>query len=821
MVRHPERIISMRRRPLLFVLLVLTPLVAAGETSRPAGLVVARDGRPEATIVIAKSPTLSAEFAATELAYHIRKITGASLPVVSDDVSVKGRQILVGESKATQAMGLRNRDFKSQEYLIRLLPDALVLIGRDQEGRDAAGETNRSWVDPAWGPGRIGHALRFDGAKTVVSVADSGFSDDAGSMEAWVWLPEESPSREGTILRLDGANPWTYHIVQRVPGRRQIIYQTYDGKEVTAVTSAELSVGWHHVLATHGLSDHRIELFVDGATAGSAKFTQSTCRAATLGIGGIAPGLHGAAAVGNPFTGFIDEVRISRVVRKPERDASGGPYVADGETTLLLHCDEGQGRVRDSSGNPVSLNMPGFFEENGTLWAVYDFLERCCGVRWYLPSEIGMVCPESKTLRVQGEEVRRLPAMSYRWITPTALFVPTPSQPVSPTDNTLWRLRIRQGGQQYQASHSFYGYYDRFLKDHPEWFAKGYSGQPPQMCYTHPGFVAQVVQDARDYFDGKGAKTGAQAMGDFFALCPMDNMSWCKCPTCQAELNRAEEKNPQFNNGKASDYVWGFVNKVAREVRATHPKKYIAALAYSDYAYYPTRFRLEANIAVQLCLHVRNWWCPSMEANDLKVLDQFTREAREAGRPVYLWLYYCFPALQAKYDRHGTFPGFFAHTVVRQMKRYHEVGIRGIFMEHSSEFDQSHLGDVPDMYVTWKLAEDPTLDGDALIDEFFKRYYGAASVPMQRLYARLEETFSNPASYPEAIRRSPAHQHQTEELAWRYLGTPDRMKEFGGLLAEARRAARTDVERRRIEMFAQGVWEPMLAGARQYAGKSK
>lgn len=46
----------------------------------------------------------------------------------------------------------------------------------------------------------------------------------------------------------------------------------------------------------------------------------------------------------------------------------------------------------------------------------------------------------------------------------------------------------------------------------------------------------------------------------------MDNMSWCKCPRCQAELNKAEDTNRQFNNGKASDYVFNFVNKVAREI---------------------------------------------------------------------------------------------------------------------------------------------------------------------------------------------------------------------------------------------------------------
>ena len=54
--------------------------------------------------------------------------------------------------------------------------------------------------------------------------------------------------------------------------------------------------------------------------------------------------------------------------------------------------------------------------------------------------------------------------------------------------------------------------------------------------------------------------------GDYFALVPMDNSSWCKCSACVAELNADEEKSLHFSNGWASDYVFGFANKVARAI---------------------------------------------------------------------------------------------------------------------------------------------------------------------------------------------------------------------------------------------------------------
>ena len=787
--------------------LILAAMVLAQGAALGATFRLTRAGEAAATIVVAREPGRAADLGALELRDHVAKITGVVLPIVSDEAPVDGPRVLVGESAATEALGLRRSRLGSQEYVIRFLPDTLILMGRDERpGRSAGGRGA-----PSWAEGRFGGALQFDGVDDVLVLPGCGFSDEAGSLEAWVWMPAEAAAAAGTILRLDGSDPWTYHILERAPGSTAIEYVTYDGATGHAVRSGPLAEGWHHLLATHSLADQRIELFVDGRSVGTDAFTPTTCKNAPLHIGAL-----NGPPIGNAFRGLIDEVRVSTVVRRPDTDAAGGPYATDEHTGLLLHCDEGAGSPHDSSGRgTLTAALPDPFEEQGTLYAVYDFLERCCDVRWYLPGEIGTVYPQRAELVVKGEDVQRAPAMIHRWITPTTLYVPTGNDPVSGSDTALWKLRMRIGGQSFWVSHSFYGYYDRFLKDHPDWFAQGYEGQPPQMCYTNSEFIAQVVQDARDYFDGKGAQPGAAAAGDVFGLVPMDNMSWCKCPRCQAELNQAEMSNPQFTNGKASNYIWGFVNKVAREIAKSHPDKWIGALAYSDYGYYPTTVKVEPNVVVQMCLHTRNWFAPSMERNDRRVLNEWVTES-QGRRPLYLWLYYCFPALQAKYEGYNAFPSFFAHTAVRQMAMYHQDGIRGIFMEHSSEFGQSHLMDVPDMYVCLKLADDPTLDGNALIDEFFERFYGAAAEPMRRLYERIEETYCSPTSYPDAIRLSPAHQHQNQALAWGSLGTDERMAEFGALMEQARQAARTDLERRRVDLFDRGIWQYMQEGQRQY-----
>ena len=78
--------------------------------------------------------------------------------------------------------------------------------------------------------------------------------------------------------------------------------------------------------------------------------------------------------------------------------------------------------------------------------------------------------------------------------------------------NMLFRLRHREGGEVCLGNHSLYGYYRRFWAAekgqeqlfgarHSDWFAQGYEGQPPQMCYTNRGLVEQVAKDADEFFE--------------------------------------------------------------------------------------------------------------------------------------------------------------------------------------------------------------------------------------------------------------------------------------------------------------------------------
>lgn len=625
--------------------LLLAGLMLLCWPSVSQALTLVENGQPTSTIIIARKATKAAQLAAYELQHHIELITGVAVPIFEDDHKVRGTRLLVGDSTQAEALGCSSAGFGSQEYMIKFLPTALVMLGTDKDDRE------------------------------------------------------------------------------------KVSYDPYD----------------------------------------AFRF-------------GTWPGLNDQAA---------------------------------------------------------------------TLYAVYDVLEKYCGVRWFNPTELGTVCPRRTTLVLtQGRDVRRTPDFLDRsatiyspegWESSVGLWrrdapqfaeVEKMSWPelrlrfpndwdfVHARRSACWLhlLRSRMGGDSFTCNHSFYGYYDRFWKknenpkaaerwegEHPEFFATGYEKQPPQMNYSNEAFIAQVVRDAEEYFaTGKKYQGAVASAGKFFGLAPMDNSSWSKDPETQKQL-REDLRVPGFN-GWASDYIWGFTNRVARELQKTHPDKYLLQLAYGTYTWHPS-FPLEPNIAVDMCLHTRNWWAPTTIQMDRGIVEQWAPEAGK--RPMHCWLYWTFPKEVADNGKFYAFPGFFAHTAAQQFRWLRESGIQGIFF--------CGFGQMVEAYVACRMMNDVSLDVDRLLDEFFTMQYGAAGKPLRKFYEAVEKTYMSHQSYPPDMASGEARGgHQTRSLAWAYLGIPRNMATFAAYIAAADAAKVTPLERQRVELFKKQVWEYMLAGRQQF-----
>ena len=94
---------------------------------------------------------------------------------------------------------------------------------------------------------------------------------------------------------------------------------------------------------------------------------------------------------------------------------------------------------------------------------------------------------------------------------------------------------------------------------------------------------------------------------------------------------------------------------------------------------------------------------------------------------------------------------------------------------------------------------------------------------MRKFYDTVEQAYGNPANYPEAIAagKIEGHHHQTEEVAWGYLGNAKRMETLGRLMEEAKAAAQTADQRQRVTLFEMGTWDYMTAGRKRYLEHAK
>ena len=604
-----------------FQILLVAAVGAVVPTQPARGFTLVEDRDPKATIVLAEKPTGSAQLAAYELQYHIRKISGATLPMVREPADITGNRILVGESKAALELGSANREFQEQEYTIKTFPGALLLMGHD--------------------------------------------------------------GQEFSVIR----------------------YEDYTSLYQTAL----------------------------------------------------------------------------------------GPI--------------------------------------GTCYAVHAFLENSLGVRWYYPNEaIGEVIPAAATVTIGDLDVRRSPDAPVRSIYPLfsntgQLFFTEWDEPekfqsawVDSRLSLLYWIRHRfWGGMRYNANHSFHGYDVAFGQSHPEWFStKNYERmkQLPyqnqvQPCLTSPGFLEQVVEIARDYFDGKPAAhpgTYRANVGNFFPVVPNDNTNMCGCPEC-----RIQYRNDVGLGGDASHYVWGFVNRVAGEVRKTHPQAMVSGLAYFNYTLPPRGMVFEPNVAVTFCKFYTRYHDRKYQERDYRRIAEYVRDNK--ARFFTTYEYPCHPFMGQ-----WPFPCMLPHVQSDDVKRLGSMtGFMGGNMDRTANF--SHPGgglawsspvlDFMNVYWRVKLYDDFNLDIDKALDEYYETFFGPGAAGMKMFYTAMEDRWMTLGGGAES------------RSWWGKLGTPAFLKEVAGHIRQARQAtAEGSVFRRRVELIDAGILQYLLKARARYEGSA-
>jgi uncharacterized protein DUF4838 len=228
------------------------------------------------------------------------------------------------------------------------------------------------------------------------------------------------------------------------------------------------------------------------------------------------------------------------------------------------------------------------FDERGSFNAVTAFFARL-GARWYLPGELGEVMPSMKTIALPklDETVRSdfpLRQFNFRFST-------------SGYDTALWMMHLgTRNDDRYVIAHGMdcMTGNDATFAAHPEWFAL-YGGKRDytpgesknQLCYSDDGLFLETLRYTRVLLDTYPLKT--------VSIMPPDGYS----SICQCEKCKGKDSPERNERGLLSDYVWDFVNRVAKEIAKTHPQAKVLNCAYGVYTLPPLKIdKLEPNVVV-------------------------------------------------------------------------------------------------------------------------------------------------------------------------------------------------------------------------------
>jgi hypothetical protein len=450
-------------------------------------------------------------------------------------------------------------------------------------------------------------------------------------------------------------------------------------------------------------------------------------------------------------------------------------YVAGTDDTgkksrILLHLyDSTFPDERTAQGRAELIGEPTWDFERATLYGVYDLLEHL-GVLWALPGPKGEIVPHKPTLRLENLNLRQEPHFELRAISrpiwPSTRYVNRgvidpkeyKSLGLSLHNQMLWFLRQRRSSKWMAFNHrpARHQWAHRFADDHPEYFALQKNGKrltggrggerAAYLSYTSQGVYQETLADIDAFFGNKPASSRGIAhdpkfnnnngwhplasYGDTFSLLPNDGLQVDYSKQSVAYLH----ENAAFGD-RHSDYVWQFVDKVARATEKKWPAKKLTCLAYQTYWEVPQSVKkLPKNVTVGIAALSG----PSRLANSVEektyhyFMNLIALWHAMNNQPMLFWNYGLY---RYKHPKRVGVPMLLPRHIARLT---HDISRYGRYLHMQVDQDNlvmEHLN----VWVQYKLAWNPNLDIEVLLSKYFTMAYGPGAKTMKEMLDNIEQ----------------------------------------------------------------------------------
>lgn len=333
--------------------------------------------------------------------------------------------------------------------------------------------------------------------------------------------------------------------------------------------------------------------------------------------------------------------------------------------------------------------------EEAMIFAVYDFLERIVGCRYYTPDCERI--PFDANLTVCFEKYSYAPPLQFREI----LYYDY--------TNPEFCEKHKMSSPEYKKKvwgfwcHSFQELCsaDVYYEKHPEYFSLRDGERMKengQLCLSNPEVLRVVVENLK-----REIKKKPKAL--YWSVSQNDNAAYCQCEAC-----RAQDEKDESPMGS----VLNFVNQVAEQF----PDKIISTLAYWYTRKLPKITRPRENVHILLC---------NIEANRAAPIetDEHSKESREEllawkeiCKNVFLWDY----CIQFR-NLVSPFPNL--EVLAPNIRFFVENNVTSLFSQCNREIG----GEFYELrgYLLAKLMWNPALEYEDILEEFLTGYYHQAA----------------------------------------------------------------------------------------------
>ena len=357
-------------------------------------------------------------------------------------------------------------------------------------------------------------------------------------------------------------------------------------------------------------------------------------------------------------------------------------------------------------------------DERGSFNAVCGFLHKL-GVRWYAPGPLGEVMPSLKTIALPKLDETVRPDFSIRRF----------NVRFAVHGENLARWAMRLGARDPYGIEAAHGMdtitdHEEVFAAHSEWFAlyggkRGYQrGANNHLCYENEELIAETVRYVRAVFD--------HYKMEMVSVMPPDGYTAiCQCPKCAGKDTLDREQA-----GYASDYIWNFVNRVAKEVRKTHPEKKVMNCAYGIYTLPPLKIeKLEPNVVVSIVGGRRPM--NNKPADLAKCAALRDAWAKKTSNPIIIFENYPFT------DRGWYLPAFTPHSLGESINATKGKSLgEDIWLSVRQDFEKVGLAyNHFIVYFTQRMYwGGKSADADAMMREYVRLFYGPAESEMNAFF---------------------------------------------------------------------------------------